>query len=285
MVLDTQILDGKSLANKVLQEVKGKVDAFLKLGRRAPGLCTVLVGDHAASAIYVRNKRKRALEVGIATFHHELPESVSESELLALIAQLNADDKVDGILVQLPLPRHISEHHIISAIDPKKDVDGFHPENLGRLFAGRPTLSACTPLGCMRLLQEAKVDLHGANAVVIGRSNIVGKPMAALLLNSDATVTVCHRYSKELKEFTRNADVIVVAAGRPNLITADHIKEGAVLIDVGINRLDDGTIVGDVSKDVLGKASAVTPVPGGVGPMTIAMLLQNTLTTYEMRQI
>lgn len=284
MAVETTILDGKSIAEKVLKEIKEQVEALAKKGQRPPGLCTVLVGDQAASALYVKNKRKRATEVGIASFHHELPENAPESQLLELIDQLNRDDKVDAILVQLPLPRHMSEHKIVGAIDPKKDVDGFHPENLGRLFAGRPSLSACTPLGCMRLLAEANVNLRGANAVVIGRSNIVGKPMAALLLNADATVTLCHRYSRDIKDFTRTADVIVVAAGRPNLITADHIKEGAVLVDVGINRSEAGKIIGDISPDVIGKASMLTPVPGGVGPMTIAMLLQNTLTTYRMRK-
>jgi len=283
MAVETRTLDGKSIADKVLKEIKAQVDDLTKRGKRPPGLCTVLVGSHTASALYVKNKRKRANEVGIASFHHELPENTPESQLLELIAKLNKDDRVDAILVQLPLPKHMSEHKIVDAIDPRKDVDGFHPENLGRLFAGRPSLSPCTPLGCMRLLTEGHVNLRGANAVIVGRSNIVGKPMAALLLHADATVTICHRYTRNLKDFTRLADVIVVAAGRPNLITADHIKEGAALVDVGINRCEDGKIVGDISPDVIGKASVVTPVPGGVGPMTIAMLLQNTLTTYQMR--
>jgi methylenetetrahydrofolate dehydrogenase (NADP+)/methenyltetrahydrofolate cyclohydrolase len=285
MALETKILDGKGLADIVLKEVAAEVDLLLKRGHRAPGLCTVLVGDHSASALYVRNKRKRAKEVGIESFHYELPESAPESHLLELIAELNRDPHIDGILVQLPLPRHMSEHRIIEAIDPNKDVDGFHPTNLGRLFAGRPSLVPCTPLGCMRLLKETGVNLNGANAVVIGRSNIVGKPMAALLLNADASVSICHRHTKDLKDFTRKADVIVVAAGNPNLITADHIKEGVVIIDVGINRCADSSIIGDVDvASVKGKAGVMTPVPGGVGPMTIAMLLQNTLTTYHLRR-
>lgn len=285
MALQTKILDGKALAAKVLSEIAAELTRGETKGQRPPGLCTVLVGEHPASALYVKNKRKRAKEVGIASFHYELPENAPESHLLELIEQLNQDPHIDGILVQLPLPRHISEHKIICAIDPKKDVDGFHPQNLGRLLAGWPSVAPCTPMGCMRLLQEAGINLHGTNAVVIGRSNIVGKPMAALLLNADASVSICHRHTRDLKDFTLNADVIVVAAGKPNLITAEHIKEGVTLIDVGINRNADGSITGDVdAADVMGKAAVLTPVPGGVGPMTIAMLLQNTLTTYNMRR-
>lgn len=285
MALDTKILDGKALAAKVLEEVTAEVSQLVKHGRRAPGLCTVLVGEHAASALYVKNKRKRAKEVGIQSFHYELPEGAPESHLLELIEELNKDEHIDGILVQLPLPKHMSEHKIISAIDPRKDVDGFHPENLGKLLSGQPSIAPCTPMGCMRLLKEGGVDLHGANAVVIGRSNIVGKPMAALLLNGDASVSICHRHTRDLRDYTRSADVIVVAAGKPNLITADHIKEGVAIIDVGINRCVDGSIIGDVdAAGVKGKASLLTPVPGGVGPMTIAMLLQNTLTTYKLRR-
>lgn len=286
MVLETRIFDGKSVADQVLKEITTEVDHLIRKGMRQPGLCTILVGEHSASALYVKNKRKRAKQVGIQSFHHELPENVPEAHLIELITQLNQDKHVDGILVQLPLPKHIDATKIIEAIDPKKDVDGFHPNNLGRLFVGHPSLVPCTPLGCMRLLEEAKVPLHGANAVVIGRSNIVGKPMAALLLNADASVAICHRHSNDIKDFTRKADVLIAAAGKPNLITADHIKEGATIIDVGINRLADGSIVGDVdTSSILGKASMITPVPGGVGPMTIAMLLSNTLTAYHLRHI
>ncbi len=285
MALETRILDGKALANTVLKEVAAEVDELVKKGYRVPGLCTVLVGEQPASALYVKNKRKRAAEVGILSFHHELPETTPESHLLELIADLNNDPKVDGILVQLPLPSHISEHKVIEAISPTKDVDGFHPTNLAKLFAGRADLAPCTPAGCMRLLQEAQLNLSGANAVVIGRSNIVGKPMASMLLNADASVSICHRYTRDLNDYTRQADVIVVAAGRINLITGDNIKAGAVLIDVGINRRVDGSIVGDVdATSVMGRAGALTPVPGGVGPMTIAMLMRNTLKTYYLRR-
>lgn len=283
MGVEAKIIDGKSVARDVLEEVAAEVRLIEKKDKQRPGLCTILVGEDSASAIYVRNKRKRAKMVGIESFHHELPENVPEEHLLELIGQLNNDKHVDGILVQLPLPKHIDKTKIIDAIDPRKDVDGLHPENLGRLLIGKPAISPCTPRGCMRLLDETGVKLRGKNAVVIGRSNIVGRPMAALLLKADTSVAICHRYSKDITDFTKSADIVVVAAGTPGLITGDHIKDGAIVIDVGINRLSNGSIVGDVDvATVLSKASYLTPVPGGVGPMTIAMLMKNTIETYHL---
>lgn len=282
MAHDTKILDGKAIAQKVQTELKTQVGSLIQQGLRAPGLCTILVGSDPASQLYVRNKGKRAREVGIESFHFDLPPDTSAENLFELIANLNLDPRVDGILVQLPLPSHIDSGLVSLAIDPRKDVDGLHPDNVGRLFSGRPRIVPCTPLGVMRILQEAHINLLGKNAVVVGRSNIVGRPMAAALLNADASVAICHLHSADIKDFTLSADVLVVAAGAPGLITANHIKAGATLIDVGINRLSNGSIVGDVDfESVQGKAEFVTPVPGGVGPMTIAMLLQNTLTAYR----
>jgi methylenetetrahydrofolate dehydrogenase (NADP+)/methenyltetrahydrofolate cyclohydrolase len=279
-----QIIDGKAIAARVRAEVAAAVKRRTDAGHRPPGLATVLVGDDPASQVYVRNKRKQASEVGIADIHHHLDASVSHDELLALVKQLNADERVDGILVQLPLPKQIDDSEILRAIDPDKDVDGFHPENVARLVLGLPGFVPCTPLGCMRLLAETGVNVAGAHAVVVGRSNIVGKPMAHLLLQQNATVTIAHSRTKDLAAITRQADILVVAVGRAKLIGAEHVREGAVVLDVGMNRDENGKLCGDVDFDaVRHKASAITPVPGGVGPMTIAHLLENTARSHARR--
>jgi methylenetetrahydrofolate dehydrogenase (NADP+)/methenyltetrahydrofolate cyclohydrolase len=285
MTRTTRVIDGKAAAQRVRDEVKREVEARVARGLRRPGLATVLVGDDAASAVYVKNKRKGAEECGIVSVHLPLPSSTTTDELLAVVRRLNADDTVDGILVQLPLPRHVDEHAVLLAIAAEKDVDGFHPDNVARLNMGVPgALVPCTPLGCLRLLVDEGVDLNGARAVVVGRSNIVGKPMAALLLAKNATVTIAHSKTKDLPAVCREADVLVAAVGRAKMLGRQHVKDGAVVIDVGINRTADGKLVGDVDWDAIqGLAQAATPVPGGVGPMTIAMLLQNTLTAHARR--
>jgi methylenetetrahydrofolate dehydrogenase (NADP+) / methenyltetrahydrofolate cyclohydrolase len=280
----TRLIDGKAAAARVKDEIRRQVNDRVVVVGRAPGLATVLVGADPASHVYVRNKRKSAHEVGIVSFHHELPaETTTTTTLLALVEQLNRDPAVDGILVQLPLPAHIDESAVLVAIRPDKDVDGFHPDNVAKLTMGLPGgFVPCTPLGCLRLLRDEGVPLAGAHAVVVGRSNIVGKPMASLLLAENATVTIAHSKTKDLAAITRQADVLVAAVGRSQLIGGAHIKPGAVVIDVGINRGADGALRGDVNTAaVMGVAAAVTPVPGGVGPMTIAMLLSNTLTSFE----
>jgi methylenetetrahydrofolate dehydrogenase (NADP+)/methenyltetrahydrofolate cyclohydrolase len=265
-------MDGKALAERVRGEVAEEV---AELGRPV-GLATVLVGDDPASAVYVRNKQKACREVGIEPIDHQLGADTSEGELLELVGALNADDAVTGILVQLPLPEQIDDDRIIRSIDPIKDVDGFHPFSAGHLLQGSPTFVAATPAGIMEILREYEVDLQGARAVVIGRSNIVGKPMALLLLAEHATVTICHSRTRDLPAVVREADVVVAAVGRPETVTADMVREGATVVDVGINRIEDG-LVGDVAADVAGKAGFLTPVPGGVGPMTFASLLRNTV--------
>jgi methylenetetrahydrofolate dehydrogenase (NADP+) / methenyltetrahydrofolate cyclohydrolase len=265
-------MDGKALAERVRAELKAELDG---LGRPV-GLATVLVGEDPASAVYVRRKQEACREVGIEPFDHVLPEETPEDELLGLVAQLNADERVTGILVQLPLPEQIDEGKVIRSIDPIKDVDGFHPVSAGYLLQGSPTFVAATPAGIMELLREYDVALKGAQAVVIGRSNIVGKPMALLLLAEHATVTICHSRTRDLAGVVRQADVVVAAVGRPETVTADMVKEHATVVDVGINRVE-GKIVGDVAEDVRGRAGLLTPVPGGVGPMTIASLLRNTV--------
>jgi methylenetetrahydrofolate dehydrogenase (NADP+)/methenyltetrahydrofolate cyclohydrolase len=265
-------MDGKALAERVRGEVKQEV---AELDRQI-GLATVLVGEDPASAIYVRSKQKACREVGIEPIDHQLGTDTSEEELLALISELNADDAVTGILVQLPLPEQIDEDRIIRSINPIKDVDGFHPFSAGHLLQGSPTFVAATPAGIMEILREYDVDLSGARAVVVGRSNIVGKPMALLLLAEHATVTICHSRTRDLPEVVRQADVVVAAVGRPETVRADMVREGATVVDVGINRTEDG-VVGDVAADVREKAGLLTPVPGGVGPMTIASLLRNTV--------
>jgi methylenetetrahydrofolate dehydrogenase (NADP+)/methenyltetrahydrofolate cyclohydrolase len=281
----TTVIDGKAAAATVRAEVAAAVSARRAAGSRAPGLATVLVGTDPASHVYVRNKRKAAEACGIHSIHHELAAETTTEALLATVAALNADDAVDGILVQLPLPKHIDEHAVLVAIDPAKDVDGFHPENVARLAMGLADgFVPCTPLGCLRLLDDLGVDLSGTSAVVVGRSNIVGKPMASLLLARNATVTIAHSKTKDLAAVTRGADVVVAAVGRRHMIGAKHIKPGAIVIDVGINRDDTGALCGDVDfAAVSGIAGACTPVPGGVGPMTIAMLLKNTLTSFDRR--
>jgi methylenetetrahydrofolate dehydrogenase (NADP+) / methenyltetrahydrofolate cyclohydrolase len=265
-------MDGKALAERVRREVAEEVGALA----RPVGLATVLVGDDPASAVYVRSKQKACREVGIEPFDHNLSADTSQEELLALVEQLNTDDAVTGILVQLPLPDQIDEDRVIRSIRPIKDVDGFHPFSAGHLLQGSPTFVAATPAGIMEILREYKVELKGARAVVIGRSNIVGKPMALLLLAEHATVTICHSRTRDLPAVVREADVIVAAVGHPETVTADMVREGATVVDVGINRTDDG-LVGDVAEDVREKAGLLTPVPGGVGPMTIASLLRNTV--------
>ncbi|MBK7582324.1 MAG: bifunctional methylenetetrahydrofolate dehydrogenase/methenyltetrahydrofolate cyclohydrolase FolD [Myxococcales bacterium] len=279
-----KLIDGKLIAKAVRDEVRVGVAEFVARHGRAPGLHVVLAGEDPASAVYVRNKEKAALEVGIAGAVHRLPASVSETELLALVERLNRDPAVDGILVQLPMPEGIRSDAVLDSIDPAKDVDGFHPVSVGALWTGKAGLVPCTPRGCMRLLKEAGAQLVGARAVVIGRSNIVGKPLAALLLSEHATVTVAHSRSRELPALCREADVLVAAVGRAKMVKADWVKPGAIVIDVGMNRDENGKLCGDVDfADVEPTAGAITPVPGGVGPMTIAMLLENTLEAARRR--
>ena len=285
-------LDGRAIAKSVRTATRNAVESF-SAHADPPALAVVLVGDHPASASYVRGKKRAASEVGIQSTVHRRDDSISQHELLDLIRTLNADDAVDGILVQLPLPDHIDQYAVIETIDPTKDVDGFHPQNLGRLLIGTPQFVPATPAGIMVLLERALDDLTGARAVVVGRSNIVGKPLAALLMQRDAnaTVTVCHSRTRNLTAHTKAADIVIAAAGRPNLITADMVSNGVTVIDVGINRVDDDSrergyrLVGDVDYDAVApKAHAITPVPGGVGPMTIAMLLRNTLQAAQHRR-
>lgn len=272
-------IDGKAIAEKVRGEVAREVEAF----GAAVCLATILVGDDPASHIYVGWKHEAATKAGIETRDHRLPEAASESEVLELLEELNADEAVDGILVQLPLPAHIDEARVIRAIDPDKDVDGLHPLNSGRLFLGEPLFVPATPLGVMRMLEEYEIDLEGKDAVVVGRSELAGKPMALLLLAANATVTVCHSRTVDLASHTRRADVLVVAVGRPGTITPDMVKPGAVVVDIGVNRTGSG-VVGDVDRAVAEVAGHLTPVPGSVGPMTIAMLLRNTLTAAQHRR-
>ena len=280
-----KILDGKAVSLKVKESVKVRADELKKFGVE-PTLAVVLVGEDKASQTYVRAKEKACNEYGIKSVAHRLSENTTQNELLALINVLNLDDSIHGILVQLPLPKHIDTNVVLAAIDPRKDVDGFHAVNVGKLVSGLDGFVPCTPLGVMEILKEYGIEVAGLNAVVIGRSNIVGKPMANLLLNASATVTVTHSKTKNLKEICKNADLIVAAIGKPFFLKADMIKDGAVVIDVGINRLDDGRLVGDVDFDeVAPKCSYITPVPGGVGPMTIAMLLNNTILAAQAKKI
>ena len=278
-----KILDGKAVSLKVKESVKVRADELKKFGVE-PTLAVVLVGEDKASQTYVRAKEKACNEYGIKSVAHRLSENTTQNELLALINVLNLDDSIHGILVQLPLPKHINTNVVLAAIDPRKDVDGFHAVNVGKLVSGLDGFVPCTPLGVMEILKEYGIDVAGLNAVVIGRSNIVGKPMANLLLNASATVTVTHSKTKNLKEICKNADLIVAAIGKPFFLKADMVKDGAVVVDVGINRLDDGRLVGDVDFDeVAPKCSYITPVPGGVGPMTIAMLLNNTILATQAK--
>ena len=274
-----ELISGKLVSQKVRSEIASEVESFSKEFGHAPGLAVVVVGDDPASAVYVKNKHKACLDVGITSYQIEFPKETSEETLLKKIDELNADPKVNGILVQLPLPKHISEDNVINRISPNKDVDAFHPENVGKIVIGNYDFLPCTPAGIVELLNHYSVQIEGKRCVVIGRSNIVGKPMALLLTERNGTVTLCHSRTKNLPELTAEADIVVVAIGKAEFLKADMIKEGAVVIDVGINRLDDGRLVGDVKFDeVEKKASMITPVPGGVGPMTITMLLKNTLT-------
>lgn len=280
--MTARILDGKKISAEIRASVKEET-ARLKERGVVPGLAVVLVGDNPASKVYVGQKEKGCLEAGFASFLHRLPETTSQKDLLDLIAKLNGDPLVHGILVQLPLPDQIDEEKVIAAIKPEKDVDGFSPVNMGRLMAGMAAIEPCTPKGIMRLLEASGIELTGKEAVVIGRSNIVGKPVALMLLAKSATVTVCHSRTKDLAEHTKRADILVAAVGRPKFVTEDMVKDGVVVIDVGINRLEEG-LVGDVDfEGVSEKASWITPVPGGVGPMTIAMLLENTLEQAKLR--
>ena len=277
-------INGKDLAAVVRGEVKVKAQRFLDEFGRKPALHVVLAGEDPASQIYVRNKKRACKRARVDSVQHLLPESTTQEDLLDLIARLNGDEQVDGILVQLPLPEQIDENTIIEAIDPRKDADGFHPVNLGRLVAGQAGLVPCTPLGCMRMIAETGVSLVGKNAVVVGRSTIVGKPVAHLLLGEHATVTICHSRTMDLAGVISEADVLIAAVGRPEMIKGEWIKKGAVVIDVGINRLDDGKLVGDVEfEEAAQRAAWITPVPGGVGPMTISYLLENTLTAAFAR--
>lgn len=271
------LIDGKALAAKMQAELKVKVDKLKEAGS-VPGLAVILVGEDPASQIYVRNKAHQATAIGLNSSVVRLPETVSEKELLELIEQYNQSEQWHGILVQLPLPKHISEEKVLLAIDPEKDVDGFHPMNMGRLWAGNPLMIPSTPAGIMEMFREYNVELSGKRAVVIGRSNIVGKPMAQLLMMADATVTIAHSRTKNLRELTKEADILVVAIGRDRMIKADDVKDGAVVIDVGMNRDEDGKLHGDVDFDEVKEvASLITPVPGGVGPMTITMLMEQTV--------
>jgi len=272
------LIDGKALAARVREEVAASVGRLDHVG-----VATVLVGDDPASHIYINLKQKAAEAAGIEARDHRIPADTSEEDVLALIAELNADDGVDGLLVQLPLPGHIDEATVIDAIDPAKDIDGIHPVNAARLYLGRPALVPGTPLGVMRMLEEYGIELEGANAVVIGRSGIVGKPMAQLLLAANATVTTCHSRTRDLARHTLWADVLVAAVGRPHMVAADMVKEGATVIDVGLTRTDEG-LFGDVDPAARERAAFITPVPGGVGPMTIAMVLQNTVTAARARR-
>lgn len=275
--MSAEIINGRDLAKELREEMKTEIAQLKELGIN-PQLTVILVGNNPASQSYVRGKKKACSETGIASEIIELSETTTEDELLTTIEELNNNSSVHGILVQLPLPDHIEEQHVIEAIHPDKDVDGFHPLNIGRMMTEQKTFLPCTPFGIMTMLQSRNIEIEGKHVVIIGRSNIVGKPVGQLLLNEHATVTYCHSRTKNLKSFTTNADILIVAIGRPHAIGEDHVKEGAVVIDVGINRLEDGSLTGDVDFErVKEKASYITPVPQGVGPMTITMLLHNTI--------
>jgi methylenetetrahydrofolate dehydrogenase (NADP+)/methenyltetrahydrofolate cyclohydrolase len=276
-----QIIDGNALAKKIRLEIASRTAALVKKGIK-PGLAVLLVGDDPASQVYVRNKVKACEDAGMHSLLERLPADLTEDALLKRIHELNLDPSIHGILVQLPLPKHLNSHIVIESIAPEKDVDGFHVANAGALMIGAPIFRPCTPYGCMKMLESIDYPIRGARAVIVGASNIVGKPMAMLLLQAGATVTICNSKTKDLSAHTKEADILVVATGRPKMITADMVKPGAVVIDVGINRMDDGKLCGDVDfESVKTVASAITPVPGGVGPMTITMLLLNTLEAAE----
>lgn len=275
-----KIIDGKGIADKIYEELKEEVNSL----REKPGLAVVLVGDDPASIVYVRNKEKACKRLGLNYKLLKFPQSVDRDELISNIKTLNKDKEVNGIIVQMPLPEHLDAFDIVSSIDPLKDVDGLHPDNLGRLLSGKPRIIPCTPLGVIELLKRENIDIKGKNAVIVGRSNLVGKPLFHLLLSLDATVTVCHSKTSDLKRETSRADILVCAVGVPRLITVDMVKEGAIVIDVGINRVDD-KLIGDVDfEEVKHIAGAITPVPGGVGPMTVAMLMKNVITAYKLQK-
>jgi methylenetetrahydrofolate dehydrogenase (NADP+)/methenyltetrahydrofolate cyclohydrolase len=290
--MSARVIDGKAIAEALRAEVAARVAALKARHKATPGLAVVLVGDDPASRVYVANKARQTVEAGMRSFEHKLPAATSEKELLALVERLNADDEVDGILVQLPLPRQIDATRVIEAIDPRKDVDGLHPMNAGLLLAGAPALAPCTPLGCLELVRSVRPDIAGAEAVVVGRSILVGKPVAQLLLAESATVTIAHSRTRDLPAVCRRADILVAAVGKPEMIRGDWVKPGAVVIDVGINRVPNPSagegrtkLVGDVAYAEAAKvAGAITPVPGGVGPMTIACLLSNTLEAAMRRR-
>ncbi len=280
--MTAQVIDGKALAAKLKDEMHTQVAELKQQCGRAPGLAVILVGDDPASQVYVKNKKAACKQVGITSFSHQLPASITQEHLLGLIAELNNDPKVDGILVQLPLPAHIQANKVLNTIQADKDVDGFHPYNVGCLAVRQPELRSCTPYGCMKLLETTGVDLHGKEAVVVGASNIVGRPMALELLLAGATVTVAHRFTENLQSHIERADIVIAAAGKQGLIKGEWIKEGAIVIDVGIHRLEDGSLTGDVDFESASKrAGWITPVPGGVGPMTITMLLANTISAFK----
>lgn len=277
-----KIIDGKAVAQQIKDVIKEKIDQRLANGQRPPGLAVILVGSDPASEVYVRNKRKTCESLGVHSVSHNLDETTSQSDLLGLVNKLNNDPTVDGILVQLPLPAQIDSGTILEAINPNKDVDGFHPYNIGRLVVRSPTLRPCTPYGVMKLLKSTGEPIRGKHAVIVGASNIVGRPMGLELLLAGCTTTTCHRFTDDLGKFVSQADIVVVGVGIPNLIKGEWIKPGAIVIDVGMNRLDNGKLTGDVEYDIAEKrAGWITPVPGGVGPMTIAMLMENTLYSLE----
>lgn len=278
-----ELIDGKRISKEIKDELKEKVAAYKSQGIEI-ALAVIQVGQDPASTVYVGNKKKACEYIGIKSVAYELPEETTEEELLEVIDKLNKDDSIYGILVQLPVPKHINEDHIIQAIDPKKDVDGFHPQSVGALSIGQPGFVSCTPAGIIQLLKRSAISIEGKECVVIGRSNIVGKPMSLLLLRENGTVTICHSRTKNLKEVTKRADILVAAVGKPKMIDASYVKEGAVVIDVGIHRNAENKLCGDVDFDSVEKiASAITPVPGGVGPMTIAMLMNNCVEAVEIR--
>jgi methylenetetrahydrofolate dehydrogenase (NADP+)/methenyltetrahydrofolate cyclohydrolase len=283
--MTAQIIDGKAISAKLLDGIKSRISTRTATGKRAPCLAVILLGADPASAIYVRNKRLACEKVGIRSISHSLPATTSEAELLSIIDQLNDDSTIDGILVQSPLPQHIEEDHIIERINVNKDVDGFHPYNIGRLAVRQPTLRSCTPYGVIKMLQASNIDPVGLDAVIIGVSNHVGRPMALELMLAGATITSCHRHTKDLAGKIKGADLVVAAAGKAGLIKGEWIKPGAIVIDIGINRLDDGSLAGDVDFAVAKeRASFITPVPGGVGPMTVATLMENTLLALELHE-
>ncbi|MFP4155923.1 MAG: bifunctional methylenetetrahydrofolate dehydrogenase/methenyltetrahydrofolate cyclohydrolase FolD [Halothiobacillaceae bacterium] len=283
--MTARLIDGKSIAASVMDSVKEQIDQRLAAGRRPPGLAVVQVGEDPASSVYVANKRRTCAAVGVNSLSYDFPETMTEGALLEIIDELNENPEIDGILVQLPLPSHIDPEAVIERIDVSKDVDGFHPYNIGRLAVRMPTLRPCTPYGVMRLLEETGADLHGLEAVIVGASNIVGRPMALELMLAGATVTVCHRFTRDLAAHVGRADILVAAAGKAGLVRGAWVKPGAIVIDVGINRLSDGKLHGDVEfEPAAERAGWITPVPGGVGPMTIAMLMRNTLASCEARE-